>query len=258
MSKSTQPNPNRVASISLICSAGLGESINSDYIDGFVSSANRKELKPKLKHLFADDSLVNRSMVDDLLKYKRLDGVQTFLDGLKENLFSNGKQNVNIAAGLDALDCPQQVIWGEADAVIPKIHANRIAAATVSVISGAGHMVQMEESSQVNDEGWNFGPDNNSNLQVGDIVQLSHKYWSDIQIRINKNIEEHHEANLLMLDCAKANKKLKWNSVWGIDKTINKTISWYKSYYENNQVLSLEDLKDYILDAKSANISWAK
>lgn len=144
-------NPNRVASISLICSAGLGESINSDYIEGFVSSANRKELKPKLKHLFADDSLVNRSMVDDLLKYKRLDGVQTFLDGLKENLFSNGKQNVNITAGLGALDCPQQVIWGEADAVIPKTHANRIAAATVSVISGAGHMVQMEESSQVND-----------------------------------------------------------------------------------------------------------
>jgi len=107
-------------------------------------------------------------------------------------------------------------------------------------------------------EGWNFGPDNNSNLQVGDIVQLSHKYWSDIQIRINQNIEEHHEANLLMLDCAKANKRLMWNSVWGIDKTINKTISWYKFYYENNQVLSLEDLKDYISDAKSANISWAK
>ena len=65
-----------------------------------------------------------------------------------------------------------------------------------------------------------------------------------------------HEANLLMLDCSKANKTLKWKAVWGIDKTIDKTINWYKSYYENNEVLSLTDLTDYISDAKAANISW--
>lgn len=106
-------------------------------------------------------------------------------------------------------------------------------------------------------EGWNFGPDNNSNLQVGDIVKFSHEYWNNIQIEISKNTDEHHEANLLMLDCSKANKTLKWKAVWGIDKTIDKTISWYKSYYENNQVLSLEDLTDYVSDAKSANILWA-
>ena len=58
---------------------------------------------------------------------------------------------MNITTGLGALDCPQQVIWGEADAVIPKTHANGSEGATVTVISGAGHMVQMEESSQVND-----------------------------------------------------------------------------------------------------------
>jgi len=144
-------NPSRVASVSLICSAGLGDAINSEYIDGFVAAANRKELKPKLKHLFADESLVNRSMVDDLLKYKRLDGVQTFLEALKNNLFSNGKQAVNLIAGLDALDCPQQVIWGEADAIIPQAHANSITGATVTVVANAGHMVQMEESSRVNE-----------------------------------------------------------------------------------------------------------
>ena len=106
-------------------------------------------------------------------------------------------------------------------------------------------------------DGWNFGPDIHSNLQVGDIVKLSHEYWKDIQIEISKNTDEHHEANLLMLDCAKANKTLKWKAVWGIDKTIDKTISWYKSYYENNKILSLEDLTNYVSDALSANILWA-
>lgn len=92
---------------------------------------------------------------------------------------------------------------------------------------------------------------------MGDIVKLSHEYWKDIQIEISKNTDEHHEANLLMLDCAKANKTLKWKAVWGIDKTIDKTISWYKSYYENNKILSLEDLTNYVSDAQSANILWA-
>lgn len=144
-------NPKRVASLSLICSAGLGDEINSEYIDGFVFANNRKDLKPKLKYLFADESLVNRSMVDDLLKYKRLDGVQTFLETLKDNLFGSGKQSVNIIAGLEALECPQQVIWGEADAIIPQSHANNIEGAKVTIVSGVGHMVQMEESSRVND-----------------------------------------------------------------------------------------------------------
>ena len=144
-------HPGRVASLSFICSAGLGPEINDDYIDGFVSALSRKELKPKLKHLFADQGLVSRTMVDDLLKYKRLDGVQSFLEGLKANLFDGGKQSANIVAGLEAVDCPQQVIWGEEDAVIPQSHANAITGATVTVVAGAGHMVQMEESSRVNE-----------------------------------------------------------------------------------------------------------
>ena len=106
-------------------------------------------------------------------------------------------------------------------------------------------------------EGWNFGPDNHSNLQVGDIVKLSHQYWNNIQIEISKNTDEHHEANLLMLDCSKANKLLKWEAVWGIDKTIDKTINWYKEYYESSKVLSLSDLTEYVSDAKAANILWA-
>ena len=107
-------------------------------------------------------------------------------------------------------------------------------------------------------EGFNFGPDNSSNLQVGDIVKLSHEYWTDIKIEFSKNTDEHHEANLLMLDCSKANKELKWKAVWGIDKTISTTINWYKNFYTKNKITSLEDLTNYVLDAKEANVLWAK
>ena len=141
----------RVASMTLICSAGLGGEINSDYIDGFVSAASRKELKPKLKHLFADDSLVSRSMVDDLLKYKRLDGVQAFLEVLKGNLFADGKQAAFVAAGVAASGVPTTVIWGAEDAVIPQTHSAAVSDAKVEVIADAGHMVMMENAGRVNE-----------------------------------------------------------------------------------------------------------
>ena len=141
----------RVASVTLICSAGLGDEINPDYIDGFVTAASRRELKPRLKHLFADQSLVNRSMVDDLLKYKRLDGVQQFLEGLSHNLFEGGNQAQQVAAELADADCPCLVIWGAEDAVIPQAHAGVVPRATVEIIDDAGHMVQMEQASKVNE-----------------------------------------------------------------------------------------------------------
>ena len=144
-------HPARVASLTLIASAGLGEDINAEYIDGFVSAASRKQLKPVLKHLFADASLVSRAMVDDLLKYKRLDGVQDFLQALKTALFTDGRQAASIAAGVADAGIPTTLIWGAEDAVIPSAHTRALAGARVEIIADAGHMVQMENAARVNE-----------------------------------------------------------------------------------------------------------
>lgn len=141
----------RVASLTLISSAGLGQEINSDYLDGFVGSASRRELKPHLKNLFADEGLVSRAMVEDLLKYKRLDGVEAFLNTLKSNLFPGGQQAMMISEALGSFQGKTQIVWGEQDAVIPQSHAGAVSGASVTVIPGAGHMVQMEASTKVND-----------------------------------------------------------------------------------------------------------
>ena len=72
----------RVKSLTLIASAGLGPEINVDYIDGFIAASSRRDLKPVIEQLFANPSLVTRQLVDDLLKYKRLDGVDQALRGI--------------------------------------------------------------------------------------------------------------------------------------------------------------------------------
>ena len=106
-------------------------------------------------------------------------------------------------------------------------------------------------------DGWNFGPDNSSNLAVDEVIELSQKYWNSIQIEFSTNPNDLHEANLLMLDCSKANKIMKWSAVWNFEKTIEKTIGWYKDFYLNQKINTDSDLIDYVNDAKNKGILWA-
>jgi pyruvate dehydrogenase E2 component (dihydrolipoamide acetyltransferase) len=143
--------PRLVRSLTLISPAGLGQEINAKYIDGFVASESRRDLKPVLQHLFADAELVSRSMVEDLLKYKRLDGVQAALRGLASAMFKDGRQGRSLAEDLAKLTLPVQVVWGAQDAIIPAAHAKALPNARVEIIDAAGHMAQMEAAGRVND-----------------------------------------------------------------------------------------------------------
>lgn len=143
--------PDRVQSLSLIAAAGLGSEINSAYIDGFRNAVSRRELKPLLLDLFADPDLVNRSMVDDLLKYKRIDGVADALGQIAAMLFVEGVQQNVLAEQIASLDLNTLVIWGELDQIIPVAHAGNIEKARVELLENAGHMVQMEQADRVNE-----------------------------------------------------------------------------------------------------------
>ena len=141
--------PERVLSLALIAPAGLGTEIDASYIDGFVEASSRKQLKPVLQKLFADPEQVNRSMVDDVLKYKRLDGVQAALEELRDRLFAGGAQSR--ALDLSGYSGPVLVLWGEADAIIPSAHAdNAPAGAEVKVLPDVGHSPHMEAAGEVN------------------------------------------------------------------------------------------------------------
>lgn len=145
-------HPDRVDGLTLIGSAGLGEAINSGYTDGFVQATSRRDLKPVLEQLFHDPATVTRQLVDDLLKYKRLDGVDAALSALGGALFADGRQSTVLAEALKAADTPVLVIWGESDRVIPAAHAGALGErARAEIIPEAGHMVQMEKAGRVNE-----------------------------------------------------------------------------------------------------------
>lgn len=143
-------DPAKVDSLTLICSAGLGKEIGG-YVDAFVNAQGRKDLKPVLEQLFADKSLVSRQLVEDVLKYKRLDGVEVLLKDLASSLFAGQTQQQLTGEKLAARGAPPTlVIWGKQDEIIPAAHAENLPGAKVVVFDDAGHMVYMEKASDVN------------------------------------------------------------------------------------------------------------
>jgi len=153
-------SPETVKSLGLICSAGLGPDINSDYLRGFVEAQSQQELKLVLQQLFVDESLVNLQLVNDLLNYKRMDGVEASLNALSETLISAGEQTF-LTDNIVASGIPVLVIWGKQDRIIPVSHAQNFSAAggycvEVEIFDSAGHMVQMEKAYEVNRSLLNF------------------------------------------------------------------------------------------------------
>lgn len=107
-------------------------------------------------------------------------------------------------------------------------------------------------------EAWNFGPSNEYMMTVREVVENVKSYWNRIEYEVKHDPAELHEAGLLKLDCSKANSKLKWKSVWDGNRAFEATINWYKAFYEENKVQSLQDLNSYIADAISQQISWTQ
>jgi pyruvate dehydrogenase E2 component (dihydrolipoamide acetyltransferase) len=142
-------HPDRVASVVLIASAGLGEEINGDYIEGFIAANRRKEMKRVLGLLFSDPDLVTRQLVNDELRFKRMDGVDEALRALADHMFPDGSQAD--VFDLSDLEVPVLVIWGQDDRIIPVSQAENLPESVrIETLEETGHMPQMESAGRTN------------------------------------------------------------------------------------------------------------
>jgi pyruvate dehydrogenase E2 component (dihydrolipoamide acetyltransferase) len=138
--------PDLVASLTLLAPMGLGRAINAQYLESFVAAQKKRDVEAALRMLFADESLVTRSLVDDVLKYKRLDGVDTALAVIQGSILEDGQQAEIF--DLQRLSCPITLIAGAADRIIPP---DEVVAQGGKLLDGVGHMPQAEASSIVSD-----------------------------------------------------------------------------------------------------------
>ena len=74
---------------------------------------------------------------------------------------------------------------------------------------------------------WNFGPSTIETRTVEEVAKIVINHFEKGEI-ITENIQTHHEAQLLQLNCDRANQILKWYPRWDVDQTLFETVSWYQ------------------------------
>lgn len=106
---------------------------------------------------------------------------------------------------------------------------------------------------------WNFGPDDATNQPVEVMLSTIKKFWPEVHWKLEGTFEQQmHECTLLHLDSSKARKKLGWAPVWTLDETLKMVASWYRSYYEQGTVTTLQQLEAYQNSAREKGLSWAQ
>lgn len=105
---------------------------------------------------------------------------------------------------------------------------------------------KMSSSNKNNLETYNFGPLIQNNKSVKELVEKINKFWP-FEYFISDSNSTFHETKLLHLNSDKAYNDLKWSQKWNFEKTIFRTINWYKLCHEGRDPLELclQDIKDY-------------
>lgn len=79
-------------------------------------------------------------------------------------------------------------------------------------------------------EAWNFGPEDDHIITVGELTNRLAKLWGKKLDIIQDNNKQPHEATLLKLDCSKTKLMLGWYPKLNLEDTLMWTIDWYKEF----------------------------
>jgi len=96
-------------------------------------------------------------------------------------------------------------------------------------------------------KGWNFGPNDEDAQTVSSLAEFMTKSWGGgAKWQLDKGAHP-YEAQYLKLDCSLAKTELKWNPIWGLERALDETVQWYKSWHNKNDMrkISLQQISAY-------------
>lgn len=91
-------------------------------------------------------------------------------------------------------------------------------------------------------DAWNFGPNDENVLAVEELVMLVIKHWGNGDYITDNTLNHPHEARLLKLDASKARALLGWKPIYNVYEAVERTIGWYKNFYNGMSKEKLYDL----------------
>lgn len=142
--------PRKIASLTLLAPAGLGASMNGEFVAGLARAACPESLGPWLRVMVADPGLIGEDFVRAAMETRRDPALRAAQGQMARDLFPDGTQGFDLRAALDRLICPTRMIWGRADAVLPWQQAlaapGRVA---LHLFDGVGHVPHLERPAEV-------------------------------------------------------------------------------------------------------------
>lgn len=145
--------PQRIERLVLVDSAGLGPEIDRTVLDLIHSQPTHENLRTELTHFFAQPGMVQQVLVDQLYQQRIQPGAHEALIATSDAVFDNGQQQIDLRNTLAELTIPVLVVWGDADAVIPVVHAQegkRASQGSIEVFAGSGHCPHIERADAFN------------------------------------------------------------------------------------------------------------
>ena len=108
---------------------------------------------------------------------------------------------------------------------------------------------------------WNIGPNENVVPTVEDVVRGILRRWPGGTRLVVERDQSLRESKLLRLDCTKANRELKWRAAWGIERTLDAIVAWYRHFYdrdfEDMYAFTTRQIEEYRNSALEKGIAWA-
>lgn len=86
---------------------------------------------------------------------------------------------------------------------------------------------------------WNFGPNKNNLLTVKNLTESALKILEKGSYVVRRDSSHKHEAGILKLNCNKALNNLSWRPALDIKDTLALTFDWYKSFYNQENMLNI-------------------
>ena len=93
-------------------------------------------------------------------------------------------------------------------------------------------------------DAWNLGPQSDTSLSVQDLLDAIGAQLPQLRVDLRPDDSGRHEAALLQLDSTQAMRRLGWRPRWE-SEMLERTIAWYRAFYERGRVISGEQLDAY-------------
>jgi CDP-glucose 4,6-dehydratase len=121
--------------------------------------------------------------------------------------------------------------------------------------------VQLAISERFHGEAFNFGPVDNLNKSVEDLIKDLGEYWEDAHWNFDRTANKKKENSLLKLSCDKALHLLRWHPVLDFEETVRFTAEWYRAYYAGHDDMydfTIRQIEEYMSKAQKQGLAWVE